>query len=196
MTKLKKKEEKLREEEARSSAQRIAHSQVQAECESLRETRQKLEDRVEEMKTRMGEVILKAADLRKVNNDLKDSISKSDEIIANLKIELSMAKHRAQVMEQRSSEGEARDRNVLIEQAGILSRKLEEEAAARVSLEYSVTRLQSSTNALKEEHRARVDELEFRSAMLEMELNNFRQQSADGGAESRLQSTLYETAGK
>ncbi len=125
----------------------------------MRKTRQKLEDRVEEMKTRMGEVMLKAADLRKVNNDLKDSISKSDEIIANLKIELSMAKHRAQVMEQRASEGEARDRNVLIEQAGILSRKLEEEAAARVSLEYSVTRLQSSTNALKEEHRARVDEL-------------------------------------
>lgn len=137
----------------------------------MRETRQKLEDRAEAMKERMGEVILKAADLRNDCNDLKDSISKSDEIIANLRIELSMAKHRAQVMEQRACEGEARDRGVLIEQVGILSRKLEEEAVARVSLEYSVTRLQSSTNALKKEHRARVDELEYRSAMLEMELN-------------------------
>jgi len=43
------------------------------------------------MKERMDEVILKAADLRMDCNDLKDSISKSDEIIANLRIELSMA---------------------------------------------------------------------------------------------------------
>jgi chromosome segregation ATPase len=131
MTKLKKKEEKLREEEARSSAQRIAHSQVQAECESLRETRQKLEDRVEALKERMGEVIHKAAELRKDNEDLKDSISKSDELIANLKIELSRAKQRAHVFEQRASEGEARDRGGLKEQVGILSRKLEKEAEDR-----------------------------------------------------------------
>ena len=41
------------------------------------------------MKERMGEVIHKAAELRKDNEDLKDSISKSDELIANLKIEVS-----------------------------------------------------------------------------------------------------------
>jgi hypothetical protein len=61
----------------------------------LRETRQKLEYRVEAMKERMGEVIHKAAELRKDSEDFKDSISKSDELIANLKIELSLAKHRA-----------------------------------------------------------------------------------------------------
>lgn len=48
--------------------------------------------------------------MKKDSEDFMDSISKSDELIANLKIELSRAKHRAQVFEQRASEGEARDR--------------------------------------------------------------------------------------
>lgn len=59
-----------------SSSLRIAHSQVQAECESSRETRQTLKNRVEAMKERMGEVIHKAADLRKERNFFEDSISR------------------------------------------------------------------------------------------------------------------------
>ena len=57
-----------------------------------------------------------------------------DQTIANLKIELRKVKQRVQVFEQRGSVGEARERGGLIEQVGILSRKLEKEAEFRCSM--------------------------------------------------------------
>jgi len=86
-------------------------------------------------------------------------------------MELGRVKHRVAVFEQQASAGEARDRSGLTEQVDVLCRKLEKEAEARVTLgEYSVTRLQSLTNAQKDEQRAKVDEMELRCAMLENDL--------------------------
>ncbi len=68
--------------------------------------------------------------------------------VASLKNKVRRAKQRGAVFEQRATVGEARDRSGLMAQVDLLSRKLGREADARVTLdEYSVTRLQSLTNA-------------------------------------------------
>ncbi len=91
----------------------IAHSQVQADCESFDEQCHTLKNWVAELTRRITEVLEKAADLRKERDRFEDLSSRSEEQIANLRFELGRAKQR-EVFEHRASAGEARDRGGLM----------------------------------------------------------------------------------